>query len=182
MADIDTSTAEALYCYKHSGRDTHVRCSSCDRPLCPDCMVYSPVGVKCNDCARLPRSARLGMTPSRWVKAIGASLVAGTGVGLGYYLLLSSMGFIFFIFFIAVGIGYVVGEAVSRAAGRYHGLETALIAVAGTVWAFVLPPLLTAALKFGPGWDAVVFSLSGRGLLHWLIMGVAGYVGWQRNR
>src|SRR5680860_1707331 len=43
VADIDTSTAEALYCYKHSGRETHVRCSSCDRPLCPDCMVYSPV-------------------------------------------------------------------------------------------------------------------------------------------
>src|SRR5680860_1101481 len=74
VADIDTSTAEALYCYKHSGRETHVRCSSCDRPLCPDCMVYSPVGVKCNDCARLPRSARLGMTPSRWVKAIGCLL------------------------------------------------------------------------------------------------------------
>lgn len=182
MADTGSSEGTGSYCYKHPGRETQVKCSSCDRPLCPDCMVYSPVGVKCKDCARLPRSARVVMTPSRWVKAVGASLGSGTAVGLAYYWLLSSLGFLFFLFFIALGIGYLVGEAVSRAAGRYHGLEPALVAVAGTVWAFVLPPLLTTFLTFGVSWHAVVFSLSGRGLLNWLIMGVAGYMAWQRNR
>ena len=28
-----------------------------------------------------------------------------------------------------------------RASGHYHGKETAAIAVAGTIWAFVFPPL-----------------------------------------
>ncbi len=25
-------------CYRHPGRETHIRCQRCDRPICPDCM------------------------------------------------------------------------------------------------------------------------------------------------
>ncbi len=39
-------------CYRHPSRETGVSCSSCGRPICPDCMTPTPVGMRCPDCAR----------------------------------------------------------------------------------------------------------------------------------
>jgi membrane associated rhomboid family serine protease len=39
-------------CYRHPNRVTGVSCSSCGRPICPDCMTPTPVGMRCPECAR----------------------------------------------------------------------------------------------------------------------------------
>jgi membrane associated rhomboid family serine protease len=39
-------------CYRHPSRETGVACSSCGRPICPDCMTPTPVGMRCPECAR----------------------------------------------------------------------------------------------------------------------------------
>ncbi|HEY7829243.1 MAG TPA: rhomboid family intramembrane serine protease [Solirubrobacteraceae bacterium] len=39
-------------CYRHPSRETGVACSSCGRPICPDCMTTTPVGMRCPECAR----------------------------------------------------------------------------------------------------------------------------------
>ncbi|MCW2605706.1 MAG: rhomboid family intrarane serine protease [Frankiales bacterium] len=39
-------------CYRHPDRETYVRCSRCERPICPDDMVAAPVGFHCPDDAR----------------------------------------------------------------------------------------------------------------------------------
>ena len=39
-------------CYRHPGRETNVGCSNCGRPICPDCMTSTPVGMRCPECAR----------------------------------------------------------------------------------------------------------------------------------
>ena len=39
-------------CYRHTDRETGVACSSCERPICPDCMTTTPVGMRCPQCAR----------------------------------------------------------------------------------------------------------------------------------
>jgi membrane associated rhomboid family serine protease len=38
-------------CYRHPGRETNVACSNCGRPICPDCMTATPVGMRCPECA-----------------------------------------------------------------------------------------------------------------------------------
>lgn len=38
-------------CYRHPDRETSVACSRCGRPICPDCMTPSPVGMRCPECA-----------------------------------------------------------------------------------------------------------------------------------
>jgi membrane associated rhomboid family serine protease len=38
-------------CYRHPGRETAVACSNCERPICPDCMTPTPVGMRCPECA-----------------------------------------------------------------------------------------------------------------------------------
>jgi membrane associated rhomboid family serine protease len=39
-------------CYRHPDRETGVSCSNCDRPICPDCMTPTSVGMRCPECAR----------------------------------------------------------------------------------------------------------------------------------
>ncbi len=39
-------------CYRHSDRETNVACSNCGRPICPDCMTSTPVGMRCPECSR----------------------------------------------------------------------------------------------------------------------------------
>jgi membrane associated rhomboid family serine protease len=39
-------------CYRHPDRETGVSCSACGRPICPDCMTATPVGMRCPECSR----------------------------------------------------------------------------------------------------------------------------------
>jgi membrane associated rhomboid family serine protease len=39
-------------CYRHPDRETAVSCSMCARPICPDCMTATPVGMRCPECSR----------------------------------------------------------------------------------------------------------------------------------
>lgn len=39
-------------CYRHPTRETGVACSNCGRPICPDCMTSTAVGMRCPECAR----------------------------------------------------------------------------------------------------------------------------------
>lgn len=43
--------ASTQTCYRHPGRETNVSCSNCGRPICPDCMTPSPVGMRCPECS-----------------------------------------------------------------------------------------------------------------------------------
>ena len=39
-------------CYRHPSRETGVSCSNCGRPICPDCMTTTPVGMRCPECSQ----------------------------------------------------------------------------------------------------------------------------------
>ena len=43
-------TDAAPTCYRHPDRQTYIRCSRCERPICPDCMNDAPVGFQCPQC------------------------------------------------------------------------------------------------------------------------------------
>ncbi|WP_181874234.1 rhomboid family intramembrane serine protease [Marinitenerispora sediminis] len=84
----ERETSEVPTCFRHPDRETYVRCSRCDRPICPDCMREAAVGFHCVECVaagnRGVREARTtfgGRLPSRpyvtWVLIglIGAGFV-----------------------------------------------------------------------------------------------------------
>lgn len=41
---------QAVCCYRHPDRETGVRCTRCERPICPECMVSASVGFQCPEC------------------------------------------------------------------------------------------------------------------------------------
>jgi membrane associated rhomboid family serine protease len=47
-------------CYRHPNRETGVSCSSCGRPICPECMTPTPVGMRCPECSRQRTKVRSG--------------------------------------------------------------------------------------------------------------------------
>ena len=102
-----------LKCVNHPGRNTRVRCSSCDRPICTSCMRQTVVGMKCPDCARTPLRVRVGK-PRHYVLAIAGGLGAAALASA----LISIVRFGLFGFFLPVLIGAGVGEIVRRASGR----------------------------------------------------------------
>jgi membrane associated rhomboid family serine protease len=47
-------------CYRHPKRETGVSCSNCGRPICPECMTATPVGMRCPECAKQRTRVRSG--------------------------------------------------------------------------------------------------------------------------
>ena len=72
---MSESPVTAPVCYRHPAKETYVRCTRCDRPICPDCMNAASVGHQCPECVaegrRTPRSART---------AFGGSVAGRDGV------------------------------------------------------------------------------------------------------
>lgn len=45
-------------CYRHPSRETYLRCSRCNRPICPSCMHDAAVGHQCPECVAAGRSSQ----------------------------------------------------------------------------------------------------------------------------
>lgn len=70
-------------CYRHPNRETGVRCSNCERPICPDCMTSTPVGMRCPECARQSTKVRTMRTmtdePTLTYFLIALNVLVGIG-------------------------------------------------------------------------------------------------------
>jgi membrane associated rhomboid family serine protease len=74
-------------CYRHPNRETGVRCSNCGRPICPDCMTSTPVGMRCPECARqrqgVPAVRSRTDEPALTYILIGINVAVALGALLG---------------------------------------------------------------------------------------------------
>src|SRR5690242_2155222 len=112
-----------MQCASDPAVETELRCGKCGTPICPRCLVQTPVGARCRECANLRRPVLYTVSPLLLVRAAAAGLCVAVGVGLLWAWLLPdlarTLGFLVFI--AAAGYGWLVAEAIGRAAKRRRG-------------------------------------------------------------
>ena len=74
------ATEQVQVCYRHPKNETAVACSSCGRPICPDCMVFAAVGIKCPECAGQPAGIKRASTHARRSAAVGTGAIVTKGL------------------------------------------------------------------------------------------------------
>ncbi|MEV6649698.1 rhomboid family intramembrane serine protease [Streptomyces sp. NPDC051219] len=75
--------ADVTTCYRHPKVETYVRCTRCDRYICPDCMREAAVGHQCVECVKE------GHRSIRQARTVFGGKVAGSAVPVVTYVLIA---------------------------------------------------------------------------------------------
>ena len=130
-----SGTAEALVCANHPGRQTHLRCNRCGKPICSSCANRTPVGYRCPECIREQEDVYFTATPIDYVIAILVALPLSLVAGF----LATLLGF--WSIFLAAFAGTLIGRVSFRAARRRRGRWLPQAVVACVIIGGVLPAL-----------------------------------------
>ncbi len=83
---------QTMVCYRHPRNETAVTCSNCGRPICPECMVFAPVGIKCPECAGQPTGPKKAAVRARTFAGEGTDfLVTKTLLGVNVLVFLAQV-------------------------------------------------------------------------------------------
>ncbi len=131
-----------MKCAAHPRVETPLRCSRCEKPICPRCMVETPVGARCPECAKISRLPVYQVPPSFMLRAIGTAAGMAITTGLAWGLLGSSLNFFFVNLLLGAGVGYAIGEVTSLSVNRKQSTSLAVVGGIAAVGSFVLSILV----------------------------------------
>jgi hypothetical protein len=126
-------------CSYHPNVLTRLKCSRCGKPICPRCMVSTPVGYRCPDCARGPKPTLYQTGSVQLVRAtvLGVLVAAAVGALWGSF---PAWGF-----YCALLLGFGVVESMAWAANYKRGRELQIAAIACIVLGLAVSRLTIAA-------------------------------------
>lgn len=159
----ELNTDEVVYCARHPKVETVLRCGRCNTPICPRCLIQTPVGARCRDCANVRTLPTVDVSLSYLARGIGAALVAGIVVGAAWGFISQGASFVgFFILFIGIGIGWAIGESVSAATNRRRATALQACAVLGCLIAFLVRNIIAvdALLPIRDPWSYIAVALA----------------------
>ena len=157
-----------MQCATHPQIETHIRCSRCDKAICYRCMVETPVGHRCRECAQIRRLPVLTLSPVQLLQSIGAAIALAFGGGI-VWAIAHRLNFGFVLVIAAVGIGYVVSEGISRAANRKRAASLPVMAGASAALSFFIGNAL-----FFLFWTSASFSFALRHMADIDLFGIWG--------
>jgi hypothetical protein len=114
-----------MRCALHPDTETNLTCGKCGQPICPKCLVQTPVGARCPECAAMKRLPIYVVPKMFYARATAAGLATASALG-AIWPFIPFGGFVWLI--IAIGIGYAIGEVVSLSANRKRGIGLQVIA------------------------------------------------------
>jgi DNA-directed RNA polymerase subunit RPC12/RpoP len=121
---------------------TGLRCSRCGKPICPECAVRTPVGLRCPECA--------GVRNLPTIKTPANDLVRSVGGGIAVALLVAVLWRFFpsWGFYLSLAMGFGVVEVIAKYTRNKRGRDLQVIAMLVITGGFVLSRVLLAQ-RFG---------------------------------
>jgi len=173
--------AEPLSCVNHPDRETLLRCGKCGEPICTECAIRHPVGLRCPQCAQLRKVPTYDVPSGYYPRALGAGLGTSLLCGIVAEVVPLFVPMFMVTFLLALAAGAIIGEAISRVTGYKRGRGLQVAAGISVVLGSLLATLIVAAFRFGA---AAVLALPAVVLnpFYWLYPIVAAAVAVMRLR
>ncbi|HLH73141.1 MAG TPA: B-box zinc finger protein [Chloroflexota bacterium] len=131
-----SNTGAAIACATHPNVETYLRCAQCGKPICPRCLVMTPVGAKCAVCAKARLLPTFVLSPLNVIVAFFVTLFVAVGLGLIGSIVLRIVPLLLIAF--PFGVGIVLAEAISRSVNRKRHLYLQILAGAGVVLSYLV--------------------------------------------
>jgi hypothetical protein len=131
MTDAPAAIQEDItYCAVHTEKEASLRCIRCNRYMCTQCVVQTPVGYICRQCAKQHDDKFFDATQLDDVIVFAACAVL-TGIGAA---IVNAMNIpAFFMLILGLPIGGLIAEAALRLTKKRRGRNSHLIALAACV-------------------------------------------------
>ncbi len=130
---------EKKYCYIHKDVETGLKCTACGKHICPKCMVQSPVGYKCKECAQ-PKVTHLEqISAKQYILGGLVGLISGVGCTYFWFLFKCSLGILGYA--AAYFIGFFVAKTIVLITGHKKGLRIQILAGMITAVCVIFNPL-----------------------------------------
>ena len=138
MSDLPASfpATGPVPCAEHPDTETRLRCSRCGKPICPQCGVRTPVGMRCPDCAGTRATVKANPAGTLAAAASGFAVATIAGIGWGFFPAWE--------FYWALVLGFGSVEAMARLLRGRQGIDLQLIAIAIVVFGLVLSRVVLA--------------------------------------
>ncbi len=127
-----------MKCAAHPDVETNLRCGKCGRPICPKCLVQTPVGARCSDCARLRRLPTFEVSFRQYLIASGVGLGVAAVAGIAWAMLFNLLSYLSFYLVLAAAAGYAMGELISLSVNRKRGPVLQAIAASSMALSFAI--------------------------------------------
>lgn len=140
-----------MQCAIHPDVETSLRCGKCGQPICPKCMVQTPVGARCPECARSYRLPTFQVNTRYLLIAVGVGLGTAIIYGLIWGAIGSSLNFFYLNLLLAAGAGYAASEVIGLSTNRKRGIKLAAIAGSAVVISYlvsIFPPWGSSFISF----------------------------------
>ena len=138
-----------MKCTYHPDVETNLRCGKCGQPICPKCMVQTPVGARCPDCAKLYKLPTYRISTKYYLRAAGTALGMAIVCGIAWGVVISFVPFIYLNLLLAPGAGYAIGEVVSLSVNRKRGTGLAVIGGIAVAISYLVSVISPWGLSFG---------------------------------
>ena len=117
-----------MKCAFHPDVETNLRCGKCGKPICPKCLVQTPVGARCPDCAKLYKLPTYQVSATYFLRAIGTGAGMAIVGGVIWGVVRGLVPFFYLNLLLAPAVGYAIGEVISLSVNRKRGAILAIIA------------------------------------------------------
>jgi hypothetical protein len=133
-------------CKRHPGRETNLYCGKCGDPICPKCLIQTPVGAHCPACAKLSRVPTYQVSGIYYLRAVGAAIGLAIACGVIWGLIRAYVPFFYLGWLIGPAAGFAIGEGITLSVNRKAGLKLAVIGGVAVCCSYVI-----ATFSFWPG-------------------------------